>query len=193
MRIVYQGQYTEKDFRNAIALHLQAPRRLAVIIFVALIVLVLLSIGATGDLMSDLGAAAPFLILAILFLYPLLLPWWQASKMRDSPLLKSPIQGEITDKTLSWSGKGFDTELAWEDVTAHRMSADLILLYQESGMFTPLPEHLFADDADWQRLVTYVEQHIPVKSDRKTKVLLGAVAVAVIAVTLFSIYTTLFL
>lgn len=193
MTIVYQGHYTEKDFRKAIALHLQAPRRLAAVILVALIILVLLSIGTTDDLLTDLGAAAPFLIMAILFLYPLLLPWWQAAKMRKSPLLQSPVQGEITDTALSWSGKDFETELAWEDVTERRMTGDLILLYQESGMFTPLPRHLFNDDTDWQHLIAYVEQHIPAKNDRKAKILLGAVAVAVIAVTLFSVYTTLFI
>ena len=187
MDIPIQGQYTLDDFQDAVTLHLATPRKLAILIVAVLLLLALLAVVRAGNLIMGLGTAIPFLFIAALFSYPLLLPRLQVRKIQGNPLLQHPISGHITDKAIRWQSTEGENLFPWETISEQRRSPQLILAYQTSGAFIPLPRHIFANDQDWERFGAFVQKNIPPKSDRRTQLLFGVVAALVALVAAINI------
>jgi hypothetical protein len=112
--------------------------------------------------------------------------------MKDSPLLQHAISGQVTASGIMWIGIGEEEQvnIPWETISqyrADRTRSNLILLYQESGVFVPFPNHLFANDEDWQQFCQMIHQDIPEKKDRRTQILFAIVSVFVIAIGIINI------
>jgi len=193
MNIPIQGQYTADDFKKAFALHLVTPRRMSVLIVIVLLVLVQITFIKADTFISGFLSALPFLLMATMFSYPLLLPRLQADKMKDSPLLQNPITGQATESGIQWIGEEEEVDMPWETLTEYRADrkSNLFILYQESGTFVPFPHHLFANDADWQQFSQSIRQDIPEKKDRRTQILFGIVSIFVIAIGIINIIALL--
>jgi len=192
MNIPIQGQYSSDDFKKAFALHLATPRRVAALNVIVLLVLVQITFIKADNFTSGFLSSLPFLLMATMFAYPLMLPRLQADKMKDSPLLQHPISGQVADNGITWIGKDEEVNMPWETITqyrADRTGSNLILLYQESGAFVPFPNHLFASDENWEQFSQTIRQDIPERKDRRTQILFAIVSVFVIAIGIINIIT----
>ncbi len=187
MNIPIQGQFTTDDFKKAFALHLATPRRLAALIVIVLIVLVQITFIKADNFTSGFLSSLPFLLMATMFSYPLLLPRMQAEKMKDSPLLQHPITGQVSDNGIHWIAEDGEMDFSWDVITQYRSASDIVLLYQESGSFIPFPRHLYTNDDDWQAFSQSIRQEIPQKKDRRTQILFAIVSIFVIAIAIINI------
>ncbi|HEY52943.1 MAG TPA: YcxB family protein [Caldilineae bacterium] len=187
MDIPIQGQYTADDFKKAMAVHLAMPRILAILIIIVLFLLVQISFYKADNFTSGFIASIPFLLMATLFTYPLLLPRLQEENLKKNPLVQHPMSGKVSDDAIRWTVDGIETVLAWEAVTQYQLVADLALLYQESGGFIPFPRHIFASDADWEQFSQQIQQHAPEKKNRRAKILFAVIAIFVILIALVNV------
>jgi len=190
MNIPIHGQYTTDDFKKAFSLHLATPRRMSAVIVIVLLVIIQITFIKADTFTSGFLSALPFLLIASIFAYPLLLPRLQAEKMKDSPLLLHPISGQVADTSIRWIGEDEEVNMPWESITEYRVDrtgSNLILLYQASGAFIPFPTHLFANDEDWQQFNRSIRQGIPKKNDRRTQTLFAIVSLFVIAIGIVNI------
>jgi hypothetical protein len=187
MNIPIQGQYTTDDFKKAMAMHLAMPRNLAILIIIVLFLLVQISFYKADNFAAGFIASIPFLLMATLFAYPLLLPHLQEENIKRNPLLQHAMSGRIDDDAVRWTAGDVETTLAWESVTQYQLVADLALLYQKSGRFIPFPHHIFASDADWEQFSQYIQQHIPEKKNRRAKIIFAVISIFVIVIAVVNI------
>ena len=187
MNIPIQGQYTTEDFKKAMAVHLAMPRNLAILVIIVLFLLVQISFYKADDFTSGFISSIPFLLMATLFSYPLLLPRLQADSIQSNPLIQHPITGHVTEHAIEWTAGDGETVLAWETVPHYQLVPDLVLLYQDSGSFIPFPSHIFANETDWGQFNQHIQQNIPEKKNRRAKILFAIIAVFVIAIAIINV------
>lgn len=187
MNIPIQGQYTTDDFKKAMSVHLAMPRHLAILIIIVLFLLVQISFYKADNFTAGFIASIPFLLMATLFAYPLLLPRLQEENIKKNPLILHPISGRVGDDAIRWTTGDGETVLAWESVTNYQLVADLALLYQDPGGFIPFPRHLFAGDADWEQFRQHLQQTIPEKKNRRAKILFAVISIFVIVIAVINI------
>ena len=169
------------------AVHLAMPRNLAILIIIVLFLLVQISFYKADNFTSGFISSIPFLLMATLFSYPLLLPRLQEENIKSNPLILHPISGQVSDDAIRWIAGDVETILAWESVTQYQLVSDLVLLYQDSGSFIPFPSHIFANEMDWEQFSQHIQRHIPEKKNRRAKILFAVISVFVIIIAVVNI------
>jgi hypothetical protein len=163
MLLTFEGQLTKQDVIKAQALHQRASRFPHAGRIAAVILLVLMSVGA---LAVDLALFQRVLPLVLLLLFFTFFQWWlprlqAGATWRSYKALQAPVSGVVTPEGMQYNGADFKSELAWPVFIKYKRTDDMVLLYQGSNAFNIVPKSLFANDDQWAAFVQIVEQRVP--------------------------------
>jgi hypothetical protein len=103
----------------------------------------------------------PFLIAAIVFFsgyrgYRRWLTVW-----RTSDAWQSEYQGVITDEHISSTTEDSESTYSWNRIKDYYLINDLMLLFDNTGIYYVFPKHFFASEEDWQAFIALVREKLP--------------------------------
>jgi hypothetical protein len=154
--IFMEGTVTFDDWRKAALLHLGArrwfPKSLITLLLLVLGV-VLLAQGNGGYL------AAGFVGLVLLAIW-VVGPWQLRTAWKSSRI--EPLRRYITEDGIQTDTPTVRTVMAWEALSKHRISQDMVLLYTAPAiLYYWYPRRFFQREEDWNAFLVLVQRKLP--------------------------------
>lgn len=159
--IPFEGTLAFEDFLHAQKLHggvRGGPILPAIIIGLSAIGLAL-SLGFQRHLTfrwEYAFLAVPLVVVAALYLRRFRYRrMWASSKLNAQPMM-----GHISEVGVEVRLPILEARMTWHAYLKFKADDDLLLIYQQPGMFNLFPKRFFRDDADWRACRELVEQQL---------------------------------
>jgi hypothetical protein len=170
MEIPLHGEYTDQDIRHGLALMRGRAYQIAgigvgIVLAFALLPTIMSMLSGKADALAVLSNALPaVLVAAFLGFLMWQVPRSQARKLRQAPLLQGTVSGAATNEALEIRSEPSESKTKWSAFVQHRMSDEMVLLFQNQAAANMVPRGLFASDQDWQQFRQHVQATVPEKA-----------------------------
>ena len=171
MEIPLKGSYSQQEIRKAVLLNYPRWFRVLPVLSLVLGGFVLAAGMFTAivtlelEPLACLGSLLPLFCICALFAGLLWSqPWLQARQVAKSPLVQGDISGVATDEALEMRNDLSESRVLWGAFVRHKMSDDMVILYQHKTAFNMVPRSFLASEEDWQRFQRLVQEVVPAKA-----------------------------
>ena len=191
--IVYSGIIDREEYEEGVRQHYmpsalgQQIRLGAGILFV---IFALASVFTNPDLWPN-GIGILFFV-AMINTHLWLPQFITSQQWRKNSALGQTIRGRVNETMISFYDQEQEEKLPWEEVIYFKSTENSVLLYQNRTAFSILTRSLFHSEADWNRFVTLVSQHVlnkkQVRRDTRAVIRQAAIWIIIIVVIALIVY-----
>ena len=160
MEINFKGALSKDEYIKALKLHYPYKKlRPLLIIFIPLMILAVVINFSTNREISYF-----FLFLIFYYIFFLVRTKYRIKKYwNQCKAIKEYRSGVVSEQGIAVSGETWNSNETWDYFVKHKLSPEMVLIYETSFAMHIFPRSFFENDNDWESFIQIVKNKVPSK------------------------------